>query len=96
MAEVGTTTFRPPYTPISFGSIAGRETGNLFKPVRQTAMHHWHAAHGAEWEPVGDWRRPYRYQRGNEDRDSEVSRPDVHQHDVDVEARQMSLRPDEQ
>jgi len=34
MSEVGTTTFRPPYTPISFGSIAGRETGNLFKPVR--------------------------------------------------------------
>ena len=74
MAEVGTTTFRPPYTPISFGSIAGRETGNLFKPVRQTAMHDWHAAHGAEWEPVGDWRRPYRYQRGSEDRDTSIHR----------------------
>jgi len=74
MAEVGTTTFRPPYTPISFGSIAGRETGNLFKPVRQTAMHEWHAAHGAEWEPVGDWRRPYRYQRDNEDRDTSIHR----------------------
>ncbi len=74
MAEVGTTTFRPPYTPVSFGAIAGRETGNLFKPVRRTAMHDWHADHGADWEPVGDWRRPYRYQQGSEDRDTSIRR----------------------
>ncbi len=74
MAEVGTTTFRPPYTPISFGSIAGRETGNLFKPVRETALHGWHAARGGDWEPVGDWRRPYRYQQGSEDRDTSIHR----------------------
>ncbi len=74
IADVGTTTFRPPYTPISFGSIAGREKGPLFKPVRETAIHGWHAAHGAEWEPVGDWRRPYRYQRGGEHRNTSIAR----------------------
>ncbi len=74
MADVGTTTFRPPYTPISMGSIAGQEKGLLFKPVRQTALHDWHAAHGAEFEPVGDWRRPYRYQQGTEKRGASITR----------------------
>ena len=72
--QVGTTTFRPPYTPISMGSIAGRETGPLFKLVRRTALHDWHEANGAEWEPVGDWRRPYRYQHGDEHRDTSIRR----------------------
>ena len=76
--QVGTTTFRPPYTPISFGSIAGREKGALFKPVRETPMHRWHAANGADWEPVGDWRRPYCYRRmtdnGKESREAAVKR----------------------
>ncbi len=74
MPEVGTTTFRPPYTPISMGSIAGREKGILFKPVRETVMHNWHAAQNAEFEPVGDWRRPYRYQQGNEAREPSIHR----------------------
>ena len=74
MADVGTTTFRPPYTPISMGVIAGQEKGLLFKPVRQTALHGWHAEHGAEFEPVGDWRRPYRYQRGSEAREHSITR----------------------
>ena len=74
MADVGTTTFRPPYTPISMGSIAGQEKGLLFKPVRETALHAWHAAQGAEFEPVGDWRRPYRYQQGSEKREASITR----------------------
>ncbi len=74
MADVGTTTFRPPYTPISMGSIAGQEKGTLFKPVRQTPLHDWHAAQGAEFEPVGDWRRPYRYQKGSEKREASIYR----------------------
>ncbi|MEL6336983.1 MAG: sarcosine oxidase subunit alpha family protein [Pseudomonadota bacterium] len=72
--EVGTTTFRPPYTPISLGAIAGDAKGVLFKPVRETAMHAWHDANGADWEPVGDWRRPYRYRRGTERRGESVRR----------------------
>ncbi len=74
MPDVGTTTFRPPYTPISMGSIAGREKGILFKPVRETVMHDWHASQNAEFEPVGDWRRPYRYQQGNEGREASIHR----------------------
>ncbi len=58
---VGVTTFRPPYTPLTLGSIAGASTGSLFKPIRKTPMHSWHERHGAVWEPVGDWRRAYCY-----------------------------------
>ena len=72
--EVGTTTFRPPYTPIELGAIAGRERGALFKAIRKTAMHDWHAAHGADFEPVGDWFRPYCYLRTGEDRRAAVTR----------------------
>ncbi len=74
---VGTTTFRPPYTPISLASIAGREQKELFKPVRETPMHGWHAAHGAVWEPVGDWRRPYCYPRAKGDAARETHREAV-------------------
>lgn len=64
--QVGTTTFRPPYTPISMGSIAGEARGKMFQPVRMTPMHNWHEQQGAKWEPVGHWRRPYAYPRGDE------------------------------
>ena len=59
--EAGTTTFRPPYTPVALGAIAGDARGILFKPVRKTPMDKWHDRNGAFWEPVGDWRRPYCY-----------------------------------
>ncbi|MDK3072814.1 sarcosine oxidase subunit alpha family protein [Sedimentitalea sp. JM2-8] len=62
----GTTTFRPPYTPISMGAIAGEARGEVFQPLRKTPMHDWHAAHGADWEPVGHWRRPYAFLRDGE------------------------------
>ncbi len=64
--EVGTTTFRPPWTPISMGAIAGEARGVLFQPLRRTPMHGWHEANGAHWEPVGQWRRPYAYPRDGE------------------------------
>ena len=63
---VGTTTFRPPYTPISMASIAGEARGAVFQPVRKTPMYDWHDQNGADWEPVGAWRRPYAYVRGDE------------------------------
>lgn len=72
--KVGTTTFRPPYTPISIGSIVGRDVGDLFKPVRKTPMHDWSDNNGADWEPVGDWRRPYTYLEGDETRHDSVMR----------------------
>jgi len=64
--DVGTTTFRPPYTPISMGAIAGEARGDLFQPLRRTVLHDWHDANGAHWEPVGHWRRPYCFRRDGE------------------------------
>jgi len=63
---VGTTTFRPPYTPISMGAIGGEARGKIFQPIRKTPMHDWHDANGADWEPVGHWRRPYAFLRAGE------------------------------
>ena len=62
--QIGTTTFRPPYTPFSFGSIAGSLTGSRFLPIRRTPIFDWHAEHGAVFEPVGQWRRAYTYPKG--------------------------------
>ncbi len=70
----GTTTFRPPYTPISMGAIAGEARGAVFQPVRRTPMHGWHDGNGAEWEPVGQWRRPYAYVRQGEQTHDAVMR----------------------
>ncbi|MBI1416621.1 MAG: sarcosine oxidase subunit alpha family protein [Limimaricola sp.] len=64
--QVGTTTFRPPYTPISMGAIAGVARDALFQPVRKTPIHDWHEANGADFEPVGQWRRPYAFPRKGE------------------------------
>jgi len=72
--QVGTTTFRPPYTPISMGAIAGVARDELFQPVRKTPLHGWHEANGAEFEPVGQWRRPYAFVRAGEATHDAVSR----------------------
>ncbi len=74
IAELGVTTFRPPYTPVTFGAIAGRNAGALFEPVRRTPMHAWHAAQGAVFEPVGQWQRPWYYPRPGEDMAAAVAR----------------------
>jgi len=72
--QVGTTTFRPPYTPISFGAIAGEARGEIFQPIRKTPMHDWHDSNGAHWEPVGHWRRPYAYPQPGETVEDAVQR----------------------
>ena len=64
--HVGTTTFRPPYHPISMGAIGGEASRHLFKPLRRSPIHEWTDANGGSWEPVGDWRRPYCYQHDGE------------------------------
>jgi sarcosine oxidase subunit alpha len=67
IADTGTTTFRPNYTPISFGAIAGEHLGDkLFDPVRITAMHGWHEENDAQFENVGQWKRPWYYPKGGE------------------------------
>ena len=72
--QVGTTTFRPPYTPVTFAALAGEAKGALFQPVRQTPMQDWHAANGADFEPVGQWRRPFCYRRAGESREEAINR----------------------
>lgn len=65
--ETGTTTFRPPYTPVAIGALAGRAIGHHFKPIRRTPMHDWHMANGAEMLEVGLWMRPYFYRQSGRD-----------------------------
>ena len=72
--QVGTTTFRPPYTPVTMGTLAGEARGDVFQPLRRTPLHGWHQAHGAYWEPVGLWRRPYCYPRAGETHAQAVER----------------------
>ena len=71
---VGLTTFRPPYTPVTFGTLAGYSRGVLFDPVRTTPMHGWAAAHGAVFEDVGLWKRARYFPRGDEDMHRAVAR----------------------
>ena len=72
--EIGVTTFRPPYTPFSFGSIAGVLTKNLFLPIRRTPIYQWHADKSATFEPVGQWRRAYTYTGAGEDKHGSINR----------------------
>jgi len=64
--EVGHTTFRPPYTPVSIGAIVGREVGKHSKPTRKSPMHSWHEKNNAVFVDAGLWLRPRFYKRGNE------------------------------
>ena len=72
--EIGTTTFRPPYTPTTFGAIAGREPGDFLDVARVTPMHDWHEANGALFEDVGQWKRAWYYPRPGEDMHAAVDR----------------------
>jgi sarcosine oxidase subunit alpha len=72
--ELGTTTFRPPYVPVSFALLAGRDVGPLFDPVRVTPMHMAHVRTGAVFEPVGQWQRARYYPQPGEDMDAAVLR----------------------
>ncbi|MBV7695643.1 sarcosine oxidase subunit alpha family protein [Streptomyces sp. TRM70350] len=74
ISALGTTTFRPPYTPVSFAALAGRDRGALSDPVRTTALHEWHVAHGALFENVGQWKRPWYYPQDGEDMEAAVLR----------------------
>ncbi|SEL68498.1 2Fe-2S iron-sulfur cluster-binding protein [Nonomuraea pusilla] len=71
---VGTTTFRPPYTPVAFAVFAGRDRGALSDPVRTTAPHASHVARGAVFEDVGQWKRPRFFPLAGESMDDAVLR----------------------
>jgi sarcosine oxidase subunit alpha len=74
VADLGTTTYRPPYTPVSFAALAGRDRGRLHDPVRVTAIHPWHVAHGALFEDVGQWKRPWYFPLAGEELEDAVAR----------------------
>jgi sarcosine oxidase subunit alpha len=72
--EIGLTTFRMPYTPVTFGSMAGMSRGDLFDPVRQTPIHPWAQSRGAVFENVGLWKRARYFPRDAEDMHAAVAR----------------------
>lgn len=59
--ETGTTTFRPPYTPVSIGALAGRTVGHHFRPIRRSPLHDWHLANGATMIEAVLWMRAWYY-----------------------------------
>ncbi len=72
--EVGLTTFRAPYTPVTFGTIVGHAKGPLFDPTRRTAMHAAAVGAGAVFEDVGQWKRAWYFPRPGEDMHKAVNR----------------------
>jgi sarcosine oxidase, subunit alpha len=74
LEQVGLTTFRMPYTPTSFGSLAGASRADLFDPVRRTPTHGWAEAQGAVFENVSLWKRARYFPRAGEDMHASVAR----------------------
>ncbi len=74
LPEVGLTTFRQPYTPVTFGSFAGLSREKLFDPVRETPIHPWAAARGARFEDVGQWKRAWFFPEAGDDLHAAVNR----------------------
>lgn len=72
--KVGLTTFRPPYTPTTFGTFTGYRDNELFDPMRKTPIDPWAQAHGAAFEPVGHWRRAWYFPKAGEDIHAAVAR----------------------
>ena len=64
--EVGTTVFRPPYTPLPIAAFAGRSRGSDFRPVRLTPSHGWAVEQGAEFVEAGNWLRAQWFPRPGE------------------------------
>ena len=72
--QIGLTTFRMPYTPVTFGSFAGMARGDLFDPVRKTPTHDWAQSQGAVFEDVGLWKRARYFPRASEGMHAAVAR----------------------
>ncbi len=59
--DSGTTTFRPPFAPLSIGAIAGRSVGKHFRPTRRSPLHDWHVKNGGVFIEAGLWQRAWYY-----------------------------------
>jgi sarcosine oxidase subunit alpha len=82
MSAVGTTTYRPPFTPVSFATLAGLRAGELMSPVRRLALEAQHRVHGAVLGEYGGWLRPAHYgdprdKVGSVDREARTARDAV-------------------
>lgn len=76
--EVGTTTFRPPFTPTTVGALAANNAGHHFGPTRRSALHDWHVENGAKIMQAGLWLRPWYYPEVGEDLDAAYRREATH------------------
>ena len=74
MPEVGLTTFRAPFTPVTFGAIVGHGRGALFDVTRMTPIHSWAEDQGAIFEDVGQWKRAWYFPKAGEDMHAAVAR----------------------
>jgi len=74
IGDVGTTTFRPPYTPVTLGAFPGHDAGPHVEPSRFSTLHDWHIAHGARFVNAGLWKRPHSYPRAGESADDAALR----------------------
>ncbi|MEM0950151.1 MAG: sarcosine oxidase subunit alpha family protein [Pseudomonadota bacterium] len=72
--EIGVTTFRPPFTPVAAGTLAGHETGHVIEPRRHTPLRQWHLENGAEFIETGIWDRAWYYPKKGEDVEAAYSR----------------------
>ncbi|MBR0558131.1 sarcosine oxidase subunit alpha [Ciceribacter sp. L1K23] len=72
--QVGLTTFRAPYTPVTFGTLINHSRGDLFDPTRKTPLHALEVAAGADFEDVGNWKRAWYYPKPGEDMHAAVNR----------------------
>lgn len=77
MDDIGTTTFRAPYSPVSYVGLAGRQRGKLFDPLRKTPMDRAHVELGAVFEMAGEWRRASYYPREGETQAQAVRRETI-------------------
>ncbi|MDA0992652.1 MAG: sarcosine oxidase subunit alpha family protein [Proteobacteria bacterium] len=76
--DIGVTTFRPPYTAVTMGAIAGRKQGRHILPTRVTPLHNWNEQHGALMSDAGLWKRALAYPRGDENRQAAAIREAAH------------------
>ncbi len=68
VGAAGTTTFRPPFTPVTIGALAGRVIGKHFRTARRSPLHDWHLSHGGEMIEAGPWMRAWWYRWAGIDR----------------------------
>ena len=98
--ETGTTTFRPPYTPISIGAVAGDERGRHWRPTRHTPMRPEHERLGCVFVDAGFWKRSWYYPQTGETlataamREASVVRQNVGMVDVSTLGKIMVQGPD--